>query len=513
MKHLFFYLALLSLPLAVRGGVRSVGFDAGRSSAVPPSVWNRYTLYADGVRNEALDLTADAACRIPLVLDSTAFSLRNRPTYSIAVWVRVPKGETQNGSGAAIVTNVDKTAHAGGFTIGASSNGSWYAGFTDDNGHSLWYEPTAARQPLADGHWHLLALTYDGPRGKARFYYDGKNVAIYNLREMGGFNGHGRMRIGGADSTEWTAFNGQIDELAVYDTQLTPESLFRLYTSYYPLARWNETLPERRKELKLMGFNIWHGGNETGSEAGPRRVADIIRDSGAEVVGLIETYGSGPKIADELGYCLYLHSSNLSILSRYPIVEAVDIFRPFNCSAARIQISKTQTINYINLWLHYLPDTRQQLRDQVSTDSIVAGEWTTRAAELQQILHEADSIGFISGDVPTFVSGDFNIDSHLDWVESTRDEHEGYVVPWPTSLLMEEAGFTDSYRALYPDPKRYPCKTWSPAYTPEENGFYYRIDFIFYKGQGIVPRESRMIDTHRVRFPSDHAAMLTIFNL
>ena len=34
-----------------------------------------------------------------------------------------------------------------------------------------------------------------------------------------------------------------------------------------------------------------------------------------------ETYGSGPIIADRLGYYLYLRSSNNSVLSRYPLVE------------------------------------------------------------------------------------------------------------------------------------------------------------------------------------------------
>lgn len=515
MKRIPILLLLCGLSTTTVWGkiLHTIGFNAPeRRTVSTASPLHRYTLYADGVWNEALDLTATAPYRMPLTLDSATLSLAGRNTYSVSVWVRVPKGATQSGSGAAIVTNVDKTTRSGGFTIGAAANGSWYAGFTDNDGHSLWYEPTVARQPLADGRWHLLVLVYDGNRGKARFYYDGRNVAIYNLNEMGDFSHRGAVRIGGADSTEWNAFNGQIDEFAAYDTKLTPEAVFRLYASYYPLAR-GEQLADRRDNLRLMGFNIWHGGNETGAEAGPRRVAEIIRDADADVVGMIETYGSGPKIADELGYCLYLHSSNLSILSRFPIVETEDIFRPFNCSAAKIQISKTQRINYINLWLHYLPDTRQQLQDRVEVDSIVAGEWTTRAAELQQILYEADSVGFIYGEVPTFVSGDFNIDSHLDWVESTRDEHAGYVVPWPTSQLMEQAGFTDSYRKLYPDPKRYPCKTWSPAYTPDENGFYYRIDFIYYKGPGVTPRESRMIDSHRVRFPSDHAAMLSVFDL
>lgn len=504
----FLLLLALCMPVLVSAQVQKITFDGPFDA----KTYGKYRLVADGVKGRrVLDLTSAASWRMPVTLDSAVRPCREG-SYSIAVWVKTPKGQLQGGSGCVIATSADKTLKSGGFTIGAAANGSWYAGMTDAGNNTLWYEPTQVRQPIDDGRWHLLALTYDKEQGKARFYYDGRNVAIYNVAELGTLSSTAPIRVGGADSTEWNAFNGFIDEFAVYDAVLEPDAVFGLYAAFDRKARLLE-LPERTDDLRLMGFNIWHGGNETGGEAGPQRVVDIIRDSGAEVVGLIETYGSGAKIADELGYCLYLHSSNLSILSRYPIVGTADFFRPFNCMAAKIQVSRTQTVNYINLWLHYLPDTRQQLTDGVGVDSIVRGEWTTRAAELRQILKEAGDAGFIGGEVPTFVSGDFNIDSHLDWVESTREEHGGYVVPWPTSMLMEEAGFTDSYRKLYPDPKTDPCKTWSPAYLPQEDGFYYRIDFIFYKGPGVKPKESRMIDSHAVRFPSDHAAMLTVFGL
>ena len=44
----------------------------------------------------------------------------------------------------------------------------------------------------------------------------------------------------------------------------------------------------------------------------------------------------------------YLRSSNLSIMSKYPIEQTWDMFQPFNTCAATIRISKTQTINYVN---------------------------------------------------------------------------------------------------------------------------------------------------------------------
>jgi endonuclease/exonuclease/phosphatase family metal-dependent hydrolase len=46
-----------------------------------------------------------------------------------------------------------------------------------------------------------------------------------------------------------------------------------------------------------MTWNIWHGGKEVGAEVGPKRVAEIIRESGADIIALQETYGSGEWLA------------------------------------------------------------------------------------------------------------------------------------------------------------------------------------------------------------------------
>ena len=258
--------------------------------------------------------------------------------------------------------------------------------------------------------------------------------------------------------------------------------------------------------MKLMGFNIFHGGHELGQEVGVNRVIEVVKESKAEVIGMIETYGSGAIIADALGYYLYLRSSNLSIMSKYPIVETYDIFQPFNCSAATIQISQDQSINYVNLWLNYMPNTDQAIRERQPVEQIIGDEWKTRAKELKTILGEMKPL--MKQDIPLFVSGDFNIASHLDWTKEARDIHQGYVIEWPTSKLMIDAGFKDSYRELYPDPVKNQCLTWSPM---SKLDLQYRIDFIYYKGNSVRVTDSKMIDYHPVRFPSDHAAMISTF--
>jgi hypothetical protein len=41
-----------------------------------------------------------------------------------------------------------------------------------------------------------------------------------------------------------------------------------------------------------------------------------------------------------------------------------------------------------------------------------------------------------SDKIPLFVCGDFNAPSHLDWVESTKNIHAGWVFKWPVTELL-----------------------------------------------------------------------------
>ena len=61
-----------------------------------------------------------------------------------------------------------------------------------------------------------------------------------------------------------------------------------------------------------------------GDEAGLKKTVEVIRSSGADVVCMQETYGSGAAIAYALGFTLYLRSSNLSVMCRYPLGRTFD---------------------------------------------------------------------------------------------------------------------------------------------------------------------------------------------
>ncbi|CAK5089269.1 unnamed protein product [Meloidogyne enterolobii] len=50
--------------------------------------------------------------------------------------------------------------------------------------------------------------------------------------------------------------------------------------------------------------------------------------------------------------------------------------------------------------------------------------------------------------VPLLLVGDFNTPSHQDWIEETKQSHYGRVIEWPTTKILTEAGFIDTFRAL-----------------------------------------------------------------
>lgn len=71
------------------------------------------------------------------------------------------------------------------------------------------------------------------------------------------------------------------------------------------------------------------------------------------------------------------------------------------------------------------------------------------------------------------IGGDFNEPSHLDWTEEMSHfyDHQGLVIPWTVSVLMEKAGFKDAYRILHPNPQTHPGFTFpsdNPQIAPEK---------------------------------------------
>lgn len=302
-----------------------------------------------------------------------------------------------------------------------------------------------------------------------------------------------------------------------------------LYTALLAilLASCAQVQGTKEKELKVLSWNIWHGGH---SEAYPgvacKSAINILKKSDADVILMIETYGASSVVADSLGYSYSLLSDNLCIYSRYPITKTFtfpDSISTFNFGGVQIDVDGTP-VRVFDTWLHYLPDMRLTPTDKSEQEILAWDNAGTRDEELQRIFSVLRPVLSETDSIPVIMGGDFNAHSHLDWTEATKDlyNHGGAVVGWTVSKEMQKAGFKDSFRELHPDPVKNIGTTW--LYDNDEKLTRSdRIDFIYYQGNGIRAVASEAYDQELTKpldfngekffYPSDHGFVLTTFKL
>ncbi len=266
---------------------------------------------------------------------------------------------------------------------------------------------------------------------------------------------------------------------------------------------------QQSDELRVMTWNIWHGGREDGEQVGPRRVVDVIRESGADLVAMQETYGSGEQIASALGFHFHPRGTNLSIHSRYPVIEDISVYEEFKCVGALVELPDKRRVALYSIWLPYdepiwKSDNREKLDDQALRNASRSS--AADLAKIRDLIAERLSDPKYAN-TPVVIAGDFNSMSHLDYGEVARDQYHRFI-EWPTSQVLTSAGYRDSYRETNPVIDRMHDRTWSPRFTDDQQE---RIDYVYYRDGDWRAVESRVIDQHAEKFPSDHAAVLTTF--
>lgn len=262
-------------------------------------------------------------------------------------------------------------------------------------------------------------------------------------------------------------------------------------------------------DLSVLSWNILHGGRDDGPDIGPQRVIEIIHKSNADIVALQETYGSGQRIAQALGFNFHPRGTNVSILSRYPVLEDISVFEEFKCVGALIERPDGSRAAIYSIWLPYDKEIWEEgTRDTNNTRSMLDA-CQSSARDLKQI-HALITDRLADDkykDVPIIIAGDFNSMSHLDYTQIAQDQYQA-VIEWHTSRVLIEQGFRDAYRETHPAIDRQADRTWTPRFPAQEQD---RIDFIYYNAKTIRAKQTQVIDTHPVKFPSDHAALLAVF--
>ncbi len=250
--------------------------------------------------------------------------------------------------------------------------------------------------------------------------------------------------------------------------------------------------------IKLMEFNIENGGVMVDFD----KVVEIITKTNADVVAIEEGYKNIPMIAKA---CKYPHhDTKMQILSKFPIYVPHD---PKHNIFRYIEISPGKLIVVSNIHLTDEPYGPNALRAGTSFKTLTKLEKETRLIELEKhikILPEIAKSG-----VPVFLTGDFNVPSHLDCQGKN-------CFVWPVSKHLQTIGFRDSFRDVN-DSKKVHGNTWwvdrekIRGWNPGPEDIHDRIDFIYAAGPSKTLSSKVIGEDDFSPWPSDHRAVVSTF--
>ncbi len=269
-------------------------------------------------------------------------------------------------------------------------------------------------------------------------------------------------------------------------------------------------------ELKVGEFNIEYGGTHISFD----KVVEAIRRGGADVVGIEEAQTHIPRLARALGWPYF--SERLQVVSQYPLIDppGADGHYLF------VEVAAGEIVAVQNVHLPSNPYGPFRIKHGASRAEVLAIEKRLRVPAIRVTLEAAEAL--LDADIPTFLVGDFNTPTWEDWTErmvGVRPQIR-YPVRWPVSLAVQDAGFVDSYRAVYPNPRVHPGLTWwadrpklfggyPPNSAPQD-----RIDLIYAtrdatptKSIVVGERNNVLADVGVKPWPSDHRSVVSTFTV
>ena len=290
-------------------------------------------------------------------------------------------------------------------------------------------------------------------------------------------------------------------------------SLVALLSLVIALAAGTTERAEAATDVRVMSFNVWLGGDVV--DFG--KVAETIRASGADIVGLQEAEGNARRIAAALGWPYW--SDRLHVVSRFPLIDPPEARGEYVLA----QIRPGEVFALANVHLTSDPYGPYAVREGRPLARVLALERSARLPEIRaalRALRPATRRG-----IPTLMTGDFNTPSHLDWtpaVDAVRPDVR-YPVAWPVTRALALAGFQDTYRVAHPDPVATPGITWTYGYPFPRlaaDEVVDRIDLVQASAgievldSGIAgPPGTRDVTVPIDPYPSDHRAVISTVRL
>lgn len=174
------------------------------------------------------------------VPNNQAIDFGRSSPFSLSFWVKT--GSTQGNN-----TVLDKRTGSGGYHV-TLYNG--YLLFQLNDGSNYYnYWDTTGTPSLNDNQWHHVVITVERNRSNGiKFYVDGVLSSTFNSGNVtGSISNSSSLLIGGHSETGGFRFNGELDEVAVYNTALSQSDLGRMHRvgpfSGRVESKWHKAIP------------------------------------------------------------------------------------------------------------------------------------------------------------------------------------------------------------------------------------------------------------------------------
>ena len=275
--------------------------------------------------------------------------------------------------------------------------------------------------------------------------------------------------------------------------------------------------------LKVMSFNIWHGGRS--GQQPLSKTADVMRL--ADIIGVQETHDeetdSSQLLADQLGWHHFQQGGRTAVISRFPITSQTP-----NRWGVFIQVTDSLTVCIFNCHFSAQPYQPYQLLNipygeapfiKTEQEAIL---WAnkSRGAAVGRMLDELKTVQ--SSGIPCIVTGDFNEPSHLDWTaEAAAAGQHPIKVAYPTSTSVTSFGLIDCYRKHKANSLTHPGFTWTPTTSKTDPKDHHdRIDFVYAESQFFDVLNCQVVGEAKLHadvvvspWPSDHRAVLAAIRI
>jgi len=279
--------------------------------------------------------------------------------------------------------------------------------------------------------------------------------------------------------------------------------------------------PAAKTSFKILTFNLWVGGDGSGFEKSKSVAAQLrtIRETNSDIVAFQEQtshkFGISSRaqeLADSLSWNCIIIDRSRAVISKHPMQRLngdESQLLKFNLDGKEFIVADVHLPAY-----PYQPYDIADGKILNAADAVMAAK-AARGKQIASVLAERKG----HEQLPMIVLGDFNEPSYYDWsakaIQQRKDGRLTFPVQWPSTYLLVEAGFQDSYRINHKNVQKKPAYTWTSIPGGSiPNEVHDRIDLIFTtkhfksKKQWIVGEHKEMADIVINPWPTDHRAVL-----